>query len=143
AVFRRLSAVRGGFKQDAAGHVAGASWQAQAALVDKSLLRRASSGRYDIHDLLQRFGEEKLEESGEADAVRDAHADYYADFLAQRIADLKGRRQLEALDEIEADLENVRTAWRWAVSRQNMAAIARSMEAFHLFFYMRTRWQEG
>jgi predicted ATPase/DNA-binding CsgD family transcriptional regulator len=143
AVYRRLSAFRGGFRQDAAEHVAGASLQALAALVDKSLLGRASSGRYGIHDLLQRFAEEKLDQSGEADAICDAHAGYYADFLAQRIADLKGRRQLEALDEIEADLENVRTGWQRAVSRQNTTSIVRAMEAIHLFFYMRTRWQEG
>ena len=35
------------------------------------------------------------------EAVRDAHSEYYLKALAQLENDLKGRRQLEALNQIE------------------------------------------
>jgi predicted ATPase len=108
-VFKRLSVFRGGFRKEAAQAVAGASLQTLSALADKSLLRVDAKGRYDVHELLRQYGEEQLVLSGVTDKVHDAHSSYYADFLAEREHDIKGRRQLEALDEVEADFENI---WR-------------------------------
>ncbi len=141
-IFRRMSVFRGGFTREAAEQVTGATLQILASLVDKSLLRVDSAGRYDVHELLRQYGEAKLEAAGEIEAIRDTHSGYFLNFLAQRDLDVKGRRQVAALDEIETDLENVRTAWYRGVDQGNAVAINRAIECCTLFFEMRSRVSE-
>ena len=61
----RLSVFRGGFTREAAEAVAGASLRTLTALVDKSLVRVDANGRYDIHELLRQYAEERLNETGD------------------------------------------------------------------------------
>ncbi|MGC9358146.1 MAG: AfsR/SARP family transcriptional regulator, partial [Anaerolineae bacterium] len=61
ALFRRLSIFRGGFTREAAREVAEASLLHLSSLVDKSVLRRDPVGRYELHELLRQYAEEKLE----------------------------------------------------------------------------------
>ncbi len=142
-VFQVLSVFRGGFRKEAAREVAGASPLMLSALVDKSLLRLTGSGRYEVHELLRQYAEEKLREDADNAQARDRHSHYFADFMHDRADDLKGRRQRPALDEIEADFENVRTGWNRAVERQDGEAILRSLESLYLFCEMRSRFHEG
>ncbi len=142
-VFKKLSVFRGGFRKEAAQAVADASLQMLSALVDKSLLRVEANGRYDIHELLRQYGEEQLILSGDTDTVRDAHSVYYVNFLYQREHDIKGRRQLEALNEIEAEFENIRLAWHWALSRKNYQALDLALESLFYFCEMRGRFHDG
>ncbi len=77
-VLRRLSVFRGGFRREAAAVVAGASLPVLARLVDTSLLRMSTEGRYDRHPLLAQYTREKLagrpEEKAEAE---QKHGSYY------------------------------------------------------------------
>ncbi len=143
-VFQALSVFRGGFRREAAHEVAQATPLMLSTLVDKSLLRMNALGRYEIHELLRQYAEEKLREDVAAFMeVRERHSRYYAGFLYRRADDLKGRRQRAALDEVEADFENVRTAWNLAVEQQNGETIMRAMESLWLFCDMRSRFHEG
>ena len=63
--------------------------------------------------------------------------------MQQREADLKGRRQVAALVEIEADFENVRTAWLWALHQKSYTAINQMVDSLSLFCEMRGRFAEG
>ncbi|MEJ2560466.1 MAG: protein kinase [Anaerolineae bacterium] len=141
-VFAGLSVFRGGFTRDAAQKVSDASLRDLMALVHKSLLHPTASGRYDMHQLLRVYAAEKLEILGETEVAREAHTAYYAEFLFQREEDLKGRRQLEALDEIEVDFENARTAWNWALKCKNFTAIGQSQRSLSWFCTFRSRSQE-
>lgn len=144
AVFKKLSLFRGGFRRRAAERVAGASLPLLSALVDKSLLRRTRTGRYEIHELLRQFAAEKLGECpDEVDQVQDRHADYYLTFLHQRTDHLKGERQKETLDEITAEIDNIRAAWRRAIDQRNMAALDKSQESLFHFYEYRGWYQEG
>ncbi|MBC7871274.1 MAG: AAA family ATPase [Chitinophagaceae bacterium] len=60
-VFRRLSVFQGGFGRAAAEQVAGASLATLSELVSKSLLQQNTSGLYEIHSLLRKHAEQKLE----------------------------------------------------------------------------------
>jgi predicted ATPase len=119
--FMQLSVFRGGFTREAAQQVAGASLQGLAGLVNKSFLSRdPESGRLEVHELLRQYAQERLgERPQDSTAAREAHAAYFARFMDQRWDDLKGSRQLLALAEIEADIENVRTAWRYYTEHRN------------------------
>ncbi len=141
--FSRLSVFRGGFSRRAAQQVAGAGLRTLRTLVQKSLITAEGVDRFAVHELLRQFAEEKLEAAGQATPVRDAHSTYYLQAVAQREEDLKGRRQLEAMEEIDVDLDNLRTAWSWATQRRNTPAVNQALESVSLFMYMRALYQEG
>ena len=138
-VFRSLSVFRGGFARAAADRVVGASFAALTALLDKSLLQWTPPVRYDLHELLRRFAEEQLEGAGKSASVRAAHSDYYLDLLARRDADVKGRRQRQALNEIRAEFENIRAAWRWAVEHHDYERICLAINCLVTFAEMNNR----
>jgi predicted ATPase len=150
AVFQQLSVFRGGFSREAAETVTGASLQTLLALVHKSLLHRAAEGRYEIHELLRQYAAEKLDEqtfqvseTWKVSEARDRHSAYYCAFLHQHEADLKGPRQQAALSEIEADSENARVAWQWAVERGQVEYLGQAIDSLGLFHLWRGRLYEG
>lgn len=60
SAFEQLGVFRGGFSRDAALNIAGASANVLLSLVQKSLLRRNAAGRFELHELIRQFLEEKL-----------------------------------------------------------------------------------
>lgn len=133
-MFLLLSVFRGGFTREAAQQVAGASLQQLAGLVSKSLLSHdPNSGRLEVHELLRQYAQEKLEVTPEDSvSAQEAHAAYYAEFMQQRWEHLKGDRQILALAEIEADIENVRAAWRYCVDQR---------DAPQMWMFIKGLWQ--
>ncbi len=137
---RRLSTFCGGFDREAAQQVAGADLALLSALVDKSLVRHEALGSYSMHELLRQYAAEQLgQDPRDQQQVRDAHAAYFAVFLEQRDKDLKDGRQREAVDEIAAQIDNIRAAWNWAIEKGKASEIRRS--AFSLFRYYHARFQ--
>jgi tetratricopeptide (TPR) repeat protein len=137
AAFARLSVFRGGFGRDAAEAVAGATLAVLAALVDKSLVRRDTRGRYDVHELLRQFAAEKLE--GGTDAARDRHAAFYGEVL-DRLSAVGGCR---VIDGVEQELGNVRAGWDWALERASAAEISRYAGPMFAYYDTRGRFEEG
>jgi predicted ATPase/DNA-binding CsgD family transcriptional regulator len=143
-VFRRLCVFRSGFTHQAAAQVARASLAPLLSLVDKSLVRWLADDRYQIHELLRQYAQEKLEETpSDVVRTRDAHCIYYADFLYARERDMTRRRQLEAAAEIEVELDNVRAAWHWALETYKVTEIVRSLQTLGRFDQFRSRYREG
>jgi len=142
--FRRLSVFWGGFDRQAAEQVAAADLHLLTALLDKSLVRQGPGSRFSLHEILRQYAAEKLAGlPGEEQDTRDRHARYYLRFLHQREDDLKGRRQVEALDEIAAEVENVRAAWHWAAERCMAPELRRSAESMFHFSLVRKGFVEG
>ena len=139
----RLAVFRGGFDRRAAAAVAGAALPALAALADKSLIRRAPEGRYDIHGLIREAAEEKLRADGAAYAdARARHRDYYAAFLREQYAVISGARQQLGLAQTTAELDNVRAAWRYAVETVDIPALHSAVGGFYTYFYTRGLYSE-
>jgi predicted ATPase/DNA-binding SARP family transcriptional activator len=144
AIFSRLSVFRGGFLPEAAAQIAGATLPALATLVDKSLLRVDTSGRYQVHELLRQYAEERLGAApAEAARVRAAHGAYYLDFLAQRAEALARRRQREATVEIAAEFENIRLAWQQALESAAIDDIRQAGNALGNVYLYRGLYQEA
>lgn len=142
--FARMAVFRGGCSREAAQQVTGASIRMLTTLVSKSLLQRsAQSARFTVHELLRQLAGEQLAASGQAEAMQAAHSQYYLAYLADREADLRGRRQLPALDEIDADFENIRAAWLHAVEQGDADAVDQALEALDLTTSFRSRFGEG
>lgn len=139
-----VAVFRGGFDRRAFNKIVGASFLVLNRLVQKSLLQRdAESGRFGIHELLRQFAKEQLSASGHSSEVRKRHREYYLGYLAQTVPDLKGGRQLEVLDEIEADFENIRLAWQSSVREKDAKSIDRALEGLYLYSMFRSHFAEG
>lgn len=138
--FMRLSVFRGGFTRAAAQQVTGASLQLLAGLVNKSFLSHdPNSGRLEIHELLRQYAKERLEELPDTYvSTQEAHAAHYAEFMRLRGEDLKGSRQLLALAEIEADIENIRTAWRHYLDQKNSPQLWKFIIGLWNVYWIRT-----
>jgi predicted ATPase/DNA-binding SARP family transcriptional activator len=144
AIMIRLSVFRGGFTREAIQKVTGASLRQLATLVNTAMLQRhPDHERYSLHELLRQYAEDHLVAQGQIDEARKAHSRYYLDLMASLEMDLKGRRQAAALDQVEADLENVRAAWQYAAQQADYSGIGQALDSMRLFFDMRNRYQEG
>jgi predicted ATPase/DNA-binding CsgD family transcriptional regulator len=143
-VLMRLSVFRGGFTREAAESVAGASLRMLSALVDKSLLRANEQGRYDLQELVRQYTEEKLAElPAEREQVCERHCDYYANFMGQWIDDPDEINQPQTTEKILTDIDNVRTAYRWAVHRRKWHQVGKFLRTLTQFYDLQDRYQEG
>jgi predicted ATPase/DNA-binding CsgD family transcriptional regulator len=139
-IFMHLSVFRGGFSREAAQQVAGATLQQLVGLVNKSFISYdPATGRLEVHELLRQYTQEQFEKTPQVCAsAQETHAAYFAEFMAQRWGDLKCDRQMLALAEIEADIENVRAAWRYYLDQRN----ARQMHMF-IHSFREVHWIRG
>jgi predicted ATPase/DNA-binding CsgD family transcriptional regulator len=139
-IFMRLSVFRGGFTREATHQVAGASLQLLAGLVNKSFLNHDPvSGRLEVHELLRQYAQEQLEKNPEVSiSAQEAHAAYFAEFMQQRWEDLKCSKQMQALAEIETDMENVRGAWRYYLGQKNAPQIWKLIYGLWHFHWIRS-----
>ncbi len=140
----RLAIFRGGFRREAALSVAGADLALLSTLVNKSLLRVQTPGRYEMLEILRTYALEKLQESPDETArVEGLHADIYTKLLEESEPALKGEAQQASLERIREEIENIRAAWRWAIAHQQHEALARAISGLYLFYEMRSWFQEG
>jgi predicted ATPase/DNA-binding SARP family transcriptional activator len=143
-VLRECSVFRGGFTRQAAQEVCGASLTELRFLVNKSLLQSDPHGRFGVHELLRQYVLEKLDRAPKtAEMVRNHHSTYYAAALEAWAEDLKGWRQCVALEEMEIDIENARSAWDWAVERGQVERLGQALDGLCMFFQWQGRNQEG
>jgi tetratricopeptide (TPR) repeat protein len=82
-------------------------------LVDKSLLRHTSD-RFWMLETIREFAVERLQGLPDAGHTCELHARWYARLAESAHAELRGAAQREWLVRLAPDLENLRTAIRWA-----------------------------
>lgn len=138
-VFQKLSIFRSGFTLEAAEHIAEATLETLASLADKSFLRTDAAGRYDIHELLRQYGAEHLAQTEGTQDVADRHAAYFVDFVKQCEVEIKSDQQLNGLNKVDADFENIRSAWTHAVAQRDDGLIDRMIEGLYWFGHLRSR----
>jgi DNA-binding CsgD family transcriptional regulator/tetratricopeptide (TPR) repeat protein len=143
-VFAALSVFKGGFQLEAAEEITGALSQTIMELVDKSLLRLSSESRFSIHELLRQHVERQLRRSPEEYlAARNLHCGFYADYVGQFQNDMFRDRHLEAMAQLEEDIENVRTAWDWAVAQLRLEEIQKISQGLYDLEDIKGRYIEG
>src|SRR4051812_5104347 len=138
-LFARLAVFRGGCTLDAAEAVCAADIDTLASLLDKSLVRRrtAASGdeRFWMLETIREFARERLEASGEEDALRQLQSDWLLD-----LADRAGTRGTVGVagkwdvDLVAPEVDNMRAVFDWAAERdpERGLALAASLEGFWL-----------
>lgn len=123
-VLRRLSVFAGGCELAAAEAVCGpAALEALGSLVDKSLVVAAPSGdgemRYRLLETVAEYAGERLDEAGRRGEAERAHLTYYRELARATDPLLRGPHQLAAIERLEREYENLRTALRHAVAERD------------------------
>ncbi|MEE9177505.1 MAG: adenylate/guanylate cyclase domain-containing protein [Acidimicrobiia bacterium] len=92
-----------------------------ASLVDKSLLRSDESGtsqRFSMLLMIKEYAQERLADSSEREqTVSRAHALYFSEFALELQDRLRGPERESALEDLDAEIGNLRTAWRFWVDQ--------------------------
>jgi len=141
--FSKLAIFRGGFVLEATQQVAGVNLEQLSALMNRSLVHRAQSGRFSIHSLLQQYAAEKLAEQEALEKeIQDRFCRYFVNIVTQRETDLMGPRMLQVRDEIRWEMDNIRAAVNWASAHWPEQS-AREMIISLVCFYAIHGWQEG
>ncbi|MER6425590.1 BTAD domain-containing putative transcriptional regulator [Streptomyces sp. NPDC001137] len=139
-VLRRLSVFAGGCDLAAAEAVCGpAALEALGSLVDKSLVVAAPAGgggmRYRLLETVAEYAGERLDEAGRRPETERAHLTYYRELARTTDPLLRGPGQLAAIELLEREYENLRTALRHAVSERD------EQEALCLILSLAWYWQ--
>ncbi len=148
-VLCQLSVFRGQFSRQAAEQVAGASLPVLSALINRTLLRRAATGGYELHELVRQYRAAHL--AADAEAQEATHTRHFRYFLALAEAagqELKGRDQLEWLGRLEQGHDNLRASLAWALESDRTAPgggelALRLSGALRWFWRMRGHFHEG
>ena len=151
-LFRRLAVFLGGFDVDAAQAVAGGGEMARfqvldllALLVDKSLVvadNNEGATRYRLLETVRQYALEKLDESGEADAVRSRHRDYYTAMAALFDAPA-GSDYEQRLEQAETEIDNLRAAFAWSREHSDAELALALASSLQPLWYARGRIREG
>jgi tetratricopeptide (TPR) repeat protein len=135
-----LSIFRGGFDRQAVTKVTGGTARTILALVNTSLLRTSEPGRFSLLEVVRQYAAEKR--SGDH-ALHERHAEYYLGLLASSMGSIDGDSPKGSLLRIEHDLENVRSAWTWALEHERFDLCRDATEALGIFFHAKARTQEA
>jgi predicted ATPase len=150
-LFRRLAVFFGGFDLDAAHAVAGGEMQRfqvldlLTLLVDKSLVVADNAGgatRYRLLETVRQYAQEKLGESGEADAVRSRYRDHYTALAA--VLDTPADRDYEQLiEQAEIEIDNLRAAFGWSRENSDVELALTLASSLQPLWQARGRFREG
>ncbi|MGV9329299.1 AfsR/SARP family transcriptional regulator [Streptosporangium sandarakinum] len=135
---RRLTVFSGGATAGAAERVCGIEDAEDVldSLADKSFVE-FGGGRYRMLETIRAYCAERLEEAGEADAVRRAHAGHFLDLVRDAAPDLLRAGQLRRLEVLTTEHENLHAALRWAVETGETATGLGLLGAMSGYLWMR------
>ncbi len=151
-LFRGLAVFVGGFDLDAAQAVAGDDevehyqvLDLLTLLVDKSLVVADDSAgrtRYRLLETVRQYAQEKLGESGEADAVRSRHRDYYT-ALAALLDAQAGHDYERRIEQAETEFDNLRAAFGWSREHSDVELALALACSLQPLWQARGRLREG
>ncbi|MFV2063955.1 MAG: NB-ARC domain-containing protein, partial [Chloroflexota bacterium] len=152
--FRRLAVFVGGSSLEAIEAIVPATTEADddqldvletlGQLVDHSLVRsveESGDSRFLMLETIREYGLERMGDANEVEVLAEAHARYYL----ERATALSPRFTSDpaALDEVEADHDNVRVALRWAMDHQQTQLALGATGALWRFWHLRGHLREG
>ena len=128
ALLRAVSVFAGGFDLPGIGAAAKRNDEIEVlqtldSLVRKSLViadHSAPRTRYGMFETIRQFAFDRLTDTGDAEATRDRHAAFFAHQAATHWDHWNGPRWRVAVEWVEVELGNLRSAFRWAASRSHV-----------------------
>ena len=125
ATLRTASVFSGGFDLASLCAVAEASDDVEMLRLLDSLVRKSlviahhgsARTRYSLFETIRAYADERLAETGEREAARDRHAAYLAGEAVRRWERWNGPEWRTQVDWVQAELANLRSAYRWSLDR--------------------------
>jgi predicted ATPase len=142
-LFARVSVFGGSFDFAAAETVVAATVERLLALVDKSLLRRTTEGRFFMLRTIGDLADERFRELPDAQQLRCRHAEYYLRLAEQTEADARGPAEEQWLRRLMNEQANFRAALTWALEVPDVETALRLTGALHSFWYHAGFHREG
>ena len=115
-------------------------------LANKSLIiveEKHVGTRYRMLETIRQYANEKLVESGQRDELCDRHLDYFLGLAQTSEPHLMQSEQLEWLPVLDADYENLRLAFEWALNKDKALPSLNLCSGLWWFWKIRGRWLEG
>jgi hypothetical protein len=144
--FGRFAVFAGGATTEAAEAVTGAELDALQGLVDKQLLlRRHDAGpgpRLSMLETVREYAGELLDANDNAHEIHERHCRHYLALAERAEPELFTRGEAEWLPRLDAEFENLRTAFDWSL-RHDSATALRLAGVLELFWEIRGRYAEG
>jgi predicted ATPase/DNA-binding SARP family transcriptional activator len=147
ALFARLGVFAAGCTLAAAEGVCAADLETLASLVDKSLVREQEGPdgdpRFEMLETIREYALERLDESGEAEAVRRKHAEHFLALIKEAEGHVFAADQSSWLERLEVDHANLNAA-RLFLTRSGSRELALELvAAIWRFLYVGGRLTEG
>ena len=137
----QVSIFRGGFTREAAMTITQASLRDLARLVHKSLLSfDGENGRYHIHELLRQYSATHLQTDSD---LTNRFNNYYCHWLITQKDALHGPQQAETIQQIEADMDNIRKAITGYVSQNQFSDLQPALATLNSFYIVRGKLHEA
>jgi predicted ATPase/class 3 adenylate cyclase len=154
-LFRRLAVFMGGCTLEAAEVICAAPEGAEplasdlldglGQLVDQSLVQQREEdeeARFGLLQVVREYALEKLEASGEGEALRHAHAAYYLHLAEESVPQLTRKDQHTWLQRLESEHDNLRAALGWGLEQGAAETFGRLCAALAPFWETRGHWNE-
>jgi predicted ATPase/DNA-binding SARP family transcriptional activator len=149
ACFARFAVFCGGATVAAAEAITGAELDALDRLVAKSLLVRDQHAqaptRLAMLETVRAYATVRFRATGDKDATGQRHYRFYA-ALAQRHGTdqaLCGRKRGQHIAQLDADIDNLHAALRWAVDKRDAACALAMVAALGQYWLMRSRYADA
>jgi predicted ATPase/transcriptional regulator with XRE-family HTH domain len=141
---RQLSVFQGGFSREAARQVAEIDLRILDNLIDKSLVRRSESARYDLHELARGYaGAHLAKQPDEEVAVQERHSRFFLSLVRGSGRDLHSSRQGTALARLSPEMANIRSAWTWALAHDQIELLGQAAQSLWYLFELLNYYREG
>lgn len=141
-VLAQCAIFHGGFTLEAATAITGATLLQLESLVHQSLLRYADEARFALHELVQRFAAEQLDQMpAHKRTVMNRFYQYYLNLLHTNQNVLPEQRQVAVALRLEFD--NIRPAWLLAVAANDVTALAKGLDGLMLCCELMGRYKAG
>ncbi len=152
-LFNRLAVFSGGCELTAAEAVcaddrvpAGEIVDVVSRLVDKSLVTAADGSgedRFTQHQTLWQYGRERLDESGELNAMRAHHGAYYRQMAEEAHDGLRGAAGPMWRDRLSAEMGNLRAALDWFIATGDADSALSLASGMAWLWWINTDFAEG
>jgi tetratricopeptide (TPR) repeat protein len=142
----RLSVFAGGCTAEAADTVCGADLDVLAALIDHNLVRRfdvEGEPRFLLLQTIREHAAERLERSGEREAVRERHADWCLDLAERAEPHLTAADQPQWFATLERERDNLRAALAHLATAGDVQRRLRLAIALSRYWYVRGHLAQG
>jgi DNA-binding CsgD family transcriptional regulator len=126
-LLRNVSVFSGGFDLQSVSAIVGADdvdvLGQLDSLVGKSMVvaeHRGTETRYRLYETIRQFAEDRLAEASGLEGMRDRHAAYFAVNAAAHWDRWNGPGWRDTVDWVNAELGNLRSAFRWSMQRGDL-----------------------